>query len=549
MKTDENSSMSGMIGLTARQQQALVLMQQGKANKEIAKALDISLGTVKQHLAAVFKKLNVKNRTMAVARLAEFKDQSRFNPIFSQEILIARRPALVLSLKIEGQLSQAALKLFDTYMSDIAFDNHALFISREWGDGTLIFGLKRSSTQYIRTVIQAAQRVFYAIKAFITQHLNDEAATPVFTGALVAGLTQVSQNRFGGWSGESVGSNLLTCAYKLRENAQANCLIFDANASSAIQAFDLILPSNFSNQLAFSKLHYLNGWNVSHDTPLVGREKEFEFIKALLAKDYSALFLEGENGMGKSRLCREAGRLAIQVSCPLFYIHILPSGGFESEHFQHLKCLIQVFYDLKTKNKGLLIIDDAHHLTTESKTTLTHFLNNLPKGLQVIISGRRPQSYAINEAQQAAYRLLHLGRMDDVAILAFINKLPSAAATALVKRARGIPLFAKELLQSTDENPVSLALMVTIASRIDKFKIDWKLLYCVASQDKPISLEQLVTLMHDDLAYIKAAIKQTETLGVLTYQSGTVSFRHPLVQNVISYLFGSNATASARGEY
>lgn len=110
MKTDENSSMSGMIGLTARQQQTLVLMQQGKANKEIAKTLDISLGTVKQHLAAAFKKLNVKNRTMAVARLAEFKDQSGFNPIFSQEILIARRPALVLSLKYRRPITTSCIK-------------------------------------------------------------------------------------------------------------------------------------------------------------------------------------------------------------------------------------------------------------------------------------------------------------------------------------------------------------------------------------------------------------------------------------------------------
>ncbi|MBF0401428.1 MAG: AAA family ATPase [Magnetococcales bacterium] len=51
--------------LTERQREILQLLQDGKANKEIASLLGISEGTVKQHLVSIFKQLKVKNRTMA----------------------------------------------------------------------------------------------------------------------------------------------------------------------------------------------------------------------------------------------------------------------------------------------------------------------------------------------------------------------------------------------------------------------------------------------------------------------------------------------------
>ncbi|MNF19318.1 Nitrate/nitrite response regulator protein NarL [compost metagenome] len=44
----------------------LRLLSQGKPNKLIARELGISEGTVKIHLAAVFRALNVRNRTEAV---------------------------------------------------------------------------------------------------------------------------------------------------------------------------------------------------------------------------------------------------------------------------------------------------------------------------------------------------------------------------------------------------------------------------------------------------------------------------------------------------
>ena len=54
------------VQLTPREMAALRLMADGKANKEIASALDISERTVKTHLGHLFEKLGVTSRTEAV---------------------------------------------------------------------------------------------------------------------------------------------------------------------------------------------------------------------------------------------------------------------------------------------------------------------------------------------------------------------------------------------------------------------------------------------------------------------------------------------------
>jgi DNA-binding NarL/FixJ family response regulator len=54
------------LGLTDRQAQVLALMLQGKPNKLICRELQLAEGTVKIHVAAILRALNVANRTQAV---------------------------------------------------------------------------------------------------------------------------------------------------------------------------------------------------------------------------------------------------------------------------------------------------------------------------------------------------------------------------------------------------------------------------------------------------------------------------------------------------
>lgn len=59
------------LGLTERQLDVLSLMMQGKSNKLICRALDLAEPTVKNHVSAILKALNVSNRTEAVLAAAE----------------------------------------------------------------------------------------------------------------------------------------------------------------------------------------------------------------------------------------------------------------------------------------------------------------------------------------------------------------------------------------------------------------------------------------------------------------------------------------------
>jgi len=51
--------------LTERECQVLLLLSQGLSNRQIASALRLSENTVKLHVAAIFRKLDVSSRTEA----------------------------------------------------------------------------------------------------------------------------------------------------------------------------------------------------------------------------------------------------------------------------------------------------------------------------------------------------------------------------------------------------------------------------------------------------------------------------------------------------
>jgi DNA-binding NarL/FixJ family response regulator len=58
------------LGLTDRQAQVLALILEGKPNKVICRELRLAEGTVKIHVAAILRALNVGTRTQAVIEAA-----------------------------------------------------------------------------------------------------------------------------------------------------------------------------------------------------------------------------------------------------------------------------------------------------------------------------------------------------------------------------------------------------------------------------------------------------------------------------------------------
>lgn len=66
ISAEESTLAQQIANLTPQQYRVLCLLRDGMLNKQIAWELDISEATVKAHITAIFKKLNVSNRTQAV---------------------------------------------------------------------------------------------------------------------------------------------------------------------------------------------------------------------------------------------------------------------------------------------------------------------------------------------------------------------------------------------------------------------------------------------------------------------------------------------------
>ncbi len=62
-------SRDGSLGLTERQQQVMQLMAQGQSNKQIGRALNLTENTVKVHVTAILRELNVSSRAQAIVAL------------------------------------------------------------------------------------------------------------------------------------------------------------------------------------------------------------------------------------------------------------------------------------------------------------------------------------------------------------------------------------------------------------------------------------------------------------------------------------------------
>jgi DNA-binding NarL/FixJ family response regulator len=66
-----SAPLAASLGLTPRQAEVLALVLAGKSNKVICRDLDLAEGTVKTHIAAIFRALNVSSRVQAVIEVSK----------------------------------------------------------------------------------------------------------------------------------------------------------------------------------------------------------------------------------------------------------------------------------------------------------------------------------------------------------------------------------------------------------------------------------------------------------------------------------------------
>lgn len=71
--TDSRNMARRLDALSARERQVARLVATGQANKEIARELDLSDGTVRIHLHSIFQKLNVSSRSALTAFILRYE--------------------------------------------------------------------------------------------------------------------------------------------------------------------------------------------------------------------------------------------------------------------------------------------------------------------------------------------------------------------------------------------------------------------------------------------------------------------------------------------
>jgi DNA-binding NarL/FixJ family response regulator len=63
-----------MIALTKRELEITSVLVEGKSNKEIARRLNITEGTVKLHLNSIYRKVGVMNRVALIVMIHRTED-------------------------------------------------------------------------------------------------------------------------------------------------------------------------------------------------------------------------------------------------------------------------------------------------------------------------------------------------------------------------------------------------------------------------------------------------------------------------------------------
>ncbi len=561
-ETATNASMRSQQELSQRQHQILKLLQAGKVNKEVANELGIGLGTVKQHLVAIFKKLNVSNRAMAASHGMEiFHEQETRNTPLPMAGLLECRPCVVLSIALPQEASHPATRLMYGSLAALASANDAVFLARNGNAGDIIFGIQRVTEYDLAIALKTARAVYDDLLAMDAQMAETgKAETGIageLRGCMTAGVAFASMKRFGGWTGEAIASAAIASARELLNDVSPGRFVFDSTALDLIQLFGIggeqeLLPTMPFREL--KNLHWTGFRKVYH---LVGRDAELAQLYAAMtgaAKGKGKLILvEGEMGMGKSRLCDAIAKLCLKHEGRVAFCRSLPPvlGKCLYDTVSGAECSAeQVATSLLAKPvrfPELIVVDDFHLLAKEQQALLSAAgADAIKKGKLVIFSGRRAMRENAGLPHDAnTTETISLRRLSAQAIQVLVrNALGKGAIKGragkvqrITSAAAGVPLFAVELARHHEAEHLALSLRVAISARLDSLHLDRNLLREVAKSAAGANLEEVAAALGENVEALRQQIERAVAAGVLTYsEDGWLSFNHPLLRRAIDNL-------------
>lgn len=532
--------------LTQRQREILALLRAGKVNKEIARELGIGLGTVKQHVVAIFKRLQVNNRAMAAARpegtidgdLAEV-----VNPNRGTDGILERRPCVVLSLALPESADIGLVKRLHATLAAQAFEFQAVFLTRQGRSADVIFGIHQVREYDLLRALQTARAANQDLAE------ADAASASELRGGITAGLAVASMRRFGGWSGEAIASSAISLARELVELAPAGHIEIDQSVQDLMLAFGIGAERSNASALPFGDLDTLfwSGDRIAY--PLVGRQAELAeweiALKQLARGNGSLIYLEGETGMGKSRLCHElaSAHAAAGGICAFFRGQPFGAGDTLRDVMGGSVCSagqIVALLRATESDARLVIVDDLHLLAPAVREQICAAgAEGSRHGRLIVLSGRNVAG------QDQGARTIRLRRLPSeetsVLVRAVLKsggvKIRSEKFESLVNEASGVPLFAVELARHRSSGLLAMPLLVVVCARMDSMQLDRRLLAALSKAEKPQTPEQLAQGMKSTPDQIGPSIEQAVASGVLASdQDGMLSFTHPIIRMVIEFL-------------
>lgn len=530
--------------LSQRQYQILKLLQAGKVNKEVAQELGIGLGTVKQHLVAIFKKLNVSNRAMAASHGMEiFHEQESRGAMLPMADLLECRPCVVLSIALPQDASHLAVKLMYGSLAVLASANDAVFLARNGNAGDVIFGIQRVTEYDLAIALQTARAAYEDLLAM------DAGVAEKLHGCMTAGIAFASMKRFGGWTGEAIASAAIASARELLNGVPPGRFLFDSTALDLIELFGIGGVQELSPMMLLQELknlHWTGSRRVYH---LVGRDAELARLYEALteaAKGNGGLILvEGEMGMGKSRLCDAIAKLCLKHDGGVAFCRSLPPalGKCLYDTVSGAECCAEQVAELLRAKPArfpeLVVVDDFHLLTREQQVLLSAAgADAVMNGKLVIFSGRR----GIRENAGHPAGIISLRRLSAQATQVLVRnalgkgtiKGRASKVQRITGAAAGVPLFAVELARHHEAEQLALPLRVAINARLDSLHLDHDLLREVAKNAVGANLEEVAQALGEHVDALRQQMERAVAAGVLSCgEDGWLSFTHPLLRRAI----------------
>jgi DNA-binding CsgD family transcriptional regulator len=537
--------------LTPRQMEILVLLRAGKANKAIAHELGIGLGTVKQHMVALFKKLNVTNRAMAVSRSLDFGQPEQKPPPQSirrlsdetADAIMELRPVCILSLSVAppkdaGEETTALCwQKLQQAVTSSAMSSECTVIGRPGVGLDVIFGLYRASDEDALRALELARSVYAALDVRTPEsRLND---FDVHAG-MASGYLLASMMPRGGWTGETVAGRVIGRARELRSASHPGFLQADPSSLELIVFAQRAertpeIPGSARISLS-SQVRRPSKRPSAPPHAIIGRESEIDVlaqhVQTLSQGKGGIVWVEGESGMGKTTLCRSMDAMCKNAGMPLVDLRCgkgRPSAEMLTGY----------------EHRPLAVVIDDLHVATEDQARHVTALAALTKSqaLLLIGAGRSARHPLLQKIE--AQSTLRLGRLTPAAIESLVDDKGGAALSPqtraqVIELCQGVPLFAVEMVRSLSARlgrpqegfRLPLTLVTLVTSRLDSIQVDRRLLHQLPSLI-PFSPGSLGEIRLGPKGRLAQEIDRAIGVGLLVQNGGRVDFAHPLVKDVI----------------